>query len=133
MTATEITDALGVTREAVIRAWGKSYIRRDEEPDDDLYRAGFHSIGIDDDRAIGFLLAGWKVLREQRADAPGEQAVNGAKVEQASDPQWTLIRKLAAEKQTEPPDAALTKAQATQVIDQLKAGTYKPEQWAVPF
>jgi hypothetical protein len=74
VSAAELANALGLTRDAVIEAWGKSYIRRAEEPDDDLYRAGFHAIGIEDDVAIGFLLTGWKILREQREQPPGGYA-----------------------------------------------------------
>jgi hypothetical protein len=96
--------------------------------------AKLQGVGISDPVDTAFLLASLDVLREWGVAAPtmGER-ITEAKVEPASDKQWTLILDLAQRKNVQPPDAKLTKAQASQVIDELQKGTYDPKAWSVPF
>ena len=70
---TALTDALEASRSKAIAALGKAYVSRTDEPDDELFAGLLVKIGEDDERKIGFLLAAWRILREQRADAPGER------------------------------------------------------------
>ncbi len=128
-----LTQALEASQNKAVAALGKAYVRREETPDDELFAGLLHKIGLDDDVAIAFLLAAWSILREQREQPPGEQAPLPARAEPASDAQWSLIRKLADEKGTTAPAGPLTKALAHNVIDGLKAGTYKADDYEVPF
>ena len=126
--------ALEASQAKAVAALGKAYVRREEAPDDELFAGLLHKIGLDDDVAIQFLLAAWSVLREEKAPAPGEQAARPqGETQPASDAQWSLIRKLADEKGTTAPTGPLTKEQAHTIIDSIKAGTYKPDEWEVPF
>jgi len=50
----------------------------------------------------------------------------------ATDAQMSLVRRLAKEAGVEAPES-LTKPQASQVIEELKAGTFDPAAWTVPF
>ena len=127
--------ALEASQGKAVAALGKAYIRREETPDDDLFRGLLVKIGLDDDTAITFLLAAWSVLREEKAQPPGEQAQSpvGLGNDPATEAQWQLIRKLADEKGTTAPAGPITKATAHIVIDKLKAGTYKADDYEVPF
>ncbi len=126
--------ALEASQAKAVAALGKAYVRREETPDDDLFRGLLVKIGLDDDTAITFLLAAWSVLREEKAQPPGLQAPPVAPIhDPASDAQWKFIRKLADEKGTTAPGGPLTKESASTVIEQLQAGTYKADDYEVPF
>jgi len=133
VTGSELADALSASRSRAIAALGKAYVLRADEPDDALFYGLMHGMGLDDDRAIEFLLHTWKVLREQKADAPGEPAPAATKVEPASEAQWKLLRKLADEKGYAAPTAALSKSRASEAIDALQKGTYDPARYDEPF
>ncbi len=127
--------ALEASQAKAVAALGKAYVRREEQPDDDLFRGLLVKIGLDDDTAITFLLAAWSVLREEKAQPPGEQAPSsvGLGNDPATEAQWNLIRKLADDKGTTAPAGPITKATAHIVIDKLKSGTYKADDYEVPF
>ncbi len=125
--------ALEASQAKAVAALGKAYVRRDEAPDDELFAGLLHKIGLDDDVAIQFLLAAWAVLREEKAAPPGEQAPAAKPDAEASEAQWSLIRKLADEKRTTAPVGPLSKAEASTIIDALAKGTYKPDDYEVPF
>jgi len=135
---TALTDALEASRSKAIAALGKAYVSRTDEPDDELFAGLLVKIGEDDERKIGFLLAAWRILREQRADAPGEQAPADNGKRPASDAQKRLIESLCKERNLAYPDDVQTWEQAHGIIDSIKAGTYKAgtykaEDWRVPF
>jgi hypothetical protein len=104
-----------------VAALGKAYVRREEQPDDELFAGLLHKIGLDDDVAIAFLLAAWSVLRADLASPPGNAP--------ASDAQWSFILKLAVEKGTVAPVGPFTKSQASAVIDSLQKGTYNADDY----
>jgi hypothetical protein len=132
VSATELADALSASRSRAIAALGKAYVRREEPPDDDLFRQLMHGIGLDDDVAISFLLHAWAILREQRADPPTETQP-AKQDEPASESQLRYLHVLADGKGIALPARPWTKARASQAIEQLKAGTFKPDEWEVPF
>ena len=125
-----LSQALESSQNKAIATLGQAYCRRDDEPDDEFFRGMLHKIGEADDVKIGFLLAAWKILREEKAQPPGEQTqrvvTNDAP---ASDAQWSLIRKLADEKRTVAPVGPFTKSQASAVIDSLQKGTYNADDY----
>lgn len=91
-------------------------------------------IGCRDAADQGYLLASLHVLERFGAPAPkATQAEPKPENEPATDGQWKYLRDLADRAQTTAPDGPLTKAQASTVIEQLKAGTYNPDEWTVPF
>ena len=126
-----LSQALESSQAKAVAALGKAYVRRDDEPDDELFAGLLHKIGLDDDVAIAFLLAAWSVLREEKAPAPGEQVSKSDPLGNApaSDPQWSFIRKLADEKGTVAPVGPFTKSQASAVIDALQKGTYNADDY----
>jgi hypothetical protein len=134
VTSEALTEALRASQAKAVATLGKAYIRRDEEPDDDLFRALLLRIGLDDEVAIGFLLQGWKVLREYREPAPDAPAPPPKReTEPATDAQWARIRRDCDQRSLVAPDMELTKAQASEVIERIAAGTYQPDEWARPF
>jgi hypothetical protein len=132
MTSDALTDALRASQAKAVAALGKAYIRRDDEPDDELFRALLLKIGLDDEVAIGFLLQGWSVLREYREPAPGEQRPAVAD-EPATQAQLDYMRKLADDAGVVVADRPFTKHRASEAISQLKSGTFNPDEWEVPF
>ena len=131
-----LSAALESSQAKAVAALGKAYVRRDDEPDDELFAGLLHKIGLDDDVAIQFLLAAWSVLREEKAPPPGEQArvltANTAN-DPATDAQWKLVRDLADRKGVPAPTGDLTKDRASEAIERLKAGTYKADDYSEPF
>ena len=132
-----LSQALEASQSKAVAALGKAYVRRDETPDDDLFRGLLHKIGLDDDVAIEFLLAAWSVLREEKAAPPAEQAARVEVPELATEAQYRFIDKLMDDGGHVRLDrgtmANLTKDRASELISDLKAGKYDPTKWDVPF
>jgi hypothetical protein len=130
---TVLADALTAAQARAVAALAKRYVggtlAEDETPEQVL-----RSIGLADPTDTAHLIAAWDFLRDSGADAPAEQAPQAdVPPEPASDKQWQYLRDLATEKGMTPPDPPLTKAGASKVIQELQAGTYDPDKWAVPF
>lgn len=129
-----LSEALDHSQAKALAALFKGYTRRADEPDDELFAGLMHKIGLDDDVQIAFLLAAWRIMRDDREALPaGNGVAPQSEPEPASDAQLALIRKLCDERKLEPPNKPLTKQTATQVIDEIKAGRYDPAKWTVPF
>jgi hypothetical protein len=128
-----LAQALEAAQAKAVAALAKDYVRGDGVPSDEDYFAELARIGLDDVPDCRALLAAWYILRERGEKPPAEQAPRSNGSEQATDAQWKLIRKLADEKGTVAPEGPLTKANAHAIIDQLKAGIYKPDEWVIPF
>lgn len=127
-----LADALVAAQSRAVAALGKQYVGG--TIDADTVRADLESVGLTDEVDVARLIAAWDILHSAGAPPPSEQSGNGkAKDEAATDAQWTLVRKLAGEKKQPVPDGPLTKAQAHEIIDTMKAGTYDAGKWAVPF
>ena len=135
MNGAALAAALEASQAKAIAALGKAYVRRDEEPDQDLFRQLMKGMGLDDDFAITFLFHAWDVLREQREQPPGTE--NGVKPEgekMMSDAQRSLIETLARERNLTAPDlAGMTWAKASELITEIKSGNYNADNWQVPF
>jgi len=129
---TPLSEALTAAQRSALAALEKAYVAGSVEQDE-LVQA-MEACGLTDPVDITFLVASLDVLREWGVAAPtmGER-ITEAKVEPASDRQWTLILDLAQRNNVQPPNAKLTKAQASQVIDELQKGTYDPAKYSVPF
>ena len=131
---TALSDALAATQARAVAALAKRYVGgtlgEDDTPEEVLRR-----IGLADPTDTAHLIAAWDFLRESGAEPPTETAPAREAPDQqpASDKQWTFLRKLADEKGATAPDGPLSKAQASEAIDELQAGTYDPDKWTVPF
>jgi hypothetical protein len=124
-------ESLTAYQDAAVKALGKRYIRGVDEPDDAEFRLKLHDLGVEDGLGITWMLTAWRVLRDEREQPPEVRPASVAADSEASEAQWSLIRRLLDG--AAPPDGPLTKEQASMVIDQLKDGSYKAEAWAVPF
>jgi hypothetical protein len=106
--------------------------------DGEAARTIMDAIGCTDSVDQDRLMACLDVIRDYGAALPAEPSNGAAEkkdpaTEIATDAQLALIAKLVKEKRAASPDLPLTKAQAHEVIDTLKAGTYDPVKWSVPF
>lgn len=126
-----LAEALAAAQTRAVSALGKQYVGG--QLDRDAVIAGLEAVGLTDATDRDRWLAALGIIRSTGAEVPAEPKPQGAKTEPASDAQWSLIRKLADEKGTTAPVEPLTKAQAHIVIDQLKAGTFKADEWEIPF
>lgn len=92
------------------------------------------AVGLTDDVDSDRLLAALDVIRDYGAALPSEPvAATEKKTEPATDAQLALIAKLVQEKHVASPDLPLTKAQAHEIIDTLKQGSYDADKWRVQF
>jgi hypothetical protein len=134
---TALSQALEASQNKAVAALGKAYIRRDEAPDDELFDGLLKKIGLDDEVYIGFLLSAWAILRDLREQPPGEQEPLVASPELATQAQRDFIDKLmddAGHVRFDRSDLArIHKPRASELIAELKAGTYDPSKWDVGF
>lgn len=132
-----LAEALVAAQRRALTATQKAYVAGVLERSDAV--AELNTYGLTDDVDIGYLLSACDVIRARGAGLPSEPtpAANGEpaskKPEPASQPQLDLIQRLIGEKGAQHPDLPLTKAEAHEVIDTLKAGTYDYAKWALPF
>jgi len=129
---TALSDALVSAQAHALAALQKAYVRDAIDRDTAVER--MEALGCTDRVDRDALLAALDTLRELGAAAPAQ--TNGQarpKDEPATDAQLKLVRRLIEEKGFTGPDMPLTKEQAHEIIDSLKAGTYDPDKWSVPF
>jgi len=104
------------------------------EIDGEAFAAALAAFGISDPIDVAFLLSALDVCREWGVPAPTmSERVTAAKVEPATEAQWARIRRDCKERNLDTPDAELTKAQASNIIESIAAGTYDAKAFSVPF
>jgi hypothetical protein len=127
-----LADALVAAQRRALAAVEKQYAAGKLEADD--VRSKLSDIGLTDDVDADRLIAALDMIREYGAALPSEPTNGAAKQpEKATDAQLALIAKLVSEKNVTGPDLPVTKAQAHEIIDGLKNGSYDPASWRVPF
>lgn len=127
-----LADALTAAQTRAVAALGKQYVGG--TMDEDAVRIALDSIGLQDPADTNRWLAALDILRETGAALPSANGTAEKPPEPASDAQLQLIEKLCREKNvTQRPDLPLTKQEAHEIIDTLKAGTYDPVKWSIPF
>lgn len=126
---TALSDALDAAQRRSLAALQKAY--HAGQLDAETCVTKLNACGITDPVDIGLLVANLDVLREHGAELPAEPKPTTD--EPASDKQLAYIAKLCDEKGVVAPDPPLSKAQASEIIDQLQAGSYDPDKWTVPF
>ncbi len=127
---TALADALRAAQAQAIAALGKTYLA--DDGDGETLRAALDLIGCTDKVEQGQLLAAWGMLRAAGAQAP-EPAKPDTSHEPATERQLKFAAKLADERGTVLPDYALTKSNASKIIEELQAGTYNADAYSVPF
>ena len=129
-----LADALAAAQARVVAALAKQYVGG--AIDDETVRADLESVGLTDEVDTARLLAAWVILRATGQTPPAEatpQTDHKPKDETATDAQLAYIAKLVKDAAVPAPDLPLSKAQASEVIETIKAGTYDPVKWSVPF
>lgn len=118
---TPLTDALTAAQARAVSALAKQYVRGGMTRD--AVKLAASAFGLTDEIDQEFWLNALDVIKDAGADAPGETrpSVNG-KDEAATEAQLKLIARLCDDKGMTAPDGPLTKQQAHEVIDGLKAG-----------
>jgi hypothetical protein len=130
-----LAEALVAAQRRALSAMEKQYAAGRLDADD--ARALMDGIGVTDAVDQDRLIAALDVIRDYGAQLPAE--TNGATsreaagTEPATGAQLALVERLVKEKHVTGPDLPITKAQAHEIIDSLKAGSYDPAKWTVPF
>ena len=132
---TPLADALVAAQRRALDAVQKQYAAGRIEAD--AVRDKLNAVGLTDTVDQDRLVAALDTIMEYGAPLPAEPAAptNGEKPpEKATDAQRALIKKLVVEKNVPAPDyEPLSKQDAHAIIDSLKAGTYDPVRWSIPF
>ena len=127
-----LTEALAATQAKALAALQKAYVAGAFE--DDRMREQLDAIGCTDAVDQGFLIESLDVLRAY-GPMPTYNYSEKRAGEKPTDAQRTLIEKLTQGFIAEqvPDLTGVTRAQASEMIDSLKAGTYDASKWTVPF
>jgi hypothetical protein len=130
---TPLSDALTAAQRRALAALEKAYVAGAIESD--KLREGLHACGVSDDVDISYLTHALDLLREWGAPVPAEP--NGGEPKKATEGQVKFIVDL-LKKGNHGPLAeqdlrALTFDRASALIDALKAASYDPAEWDVPF
>ena len=131
---TPLSEALLASQRQAIGALSKAFLAGRIDAEHLLEE--LDAIGCRDVVEQGTLLAALMVMHRYgtAAAAPTTGAeARPAENEPATERQTKYMQKLADERGTVAPDYALTKAQASKVIEELQAGTYDADSWSVPF
>lgn len=128
---TPLSDALTAAQRRALASLEKAYVGGVVEIEDVASRLS--ECGMDDVVDRAHLFACLDVLREWGAPVPAE--TNGKPADEPASPkQVQLINDLIDRKQLARPFLdGLTKPQASDLINELQAGTYDPAKWSVPF
>ena len=124
---TALSDALRAAQAQAIAALSKAYVAGETA----RFFDRLNDIGCTDRVEQAQLMEALDLLRDFGAQAP-EPAKPDTSHELASADQMRYAADLADKAGTVLPDYQLTKANASKLIDQLKAGTYNPDEWTVP-
>ena len=126
---TALSDALTEAQAGAMKALTKAIIAG--QMGDEEAKARLENIGLTDLVDTGHWLASLEVLREL-----GGTLENGAKPlgePTATSRQMDYLRSLADDKGVVLPDRPWSQSKASEAITQLKAGTFDPASWEVPF
>lgn len=128
-----LSEALTAAQARAINAISKSYLASHIERDE--ANAELQVVGATDDVDRCALLDALDTIKRYGAQAPSEPSYSERRTnDRPTSAQVTLIERLAKEKDYEPVDlTAVTRAQASEIIDTLKNGTFDPAKWSIPF
>lgn len=131
---TALADALARTQSLGVVAIEKAYVAG--ASDQTEARELLESFGCNDTVELALLFAGLDVLRQFGAQPPQETPsyTERRKTEPLTEPQRARIERDLVARGLPPLDfAGITKEQASEIITQLKDGTYDAARWGIPF
>ena len=132
---TALSDALAQAQAKAIAAVSKAYVAG--AVDDGAFFEELSLIGATDQVEQRQLQASLAILRQYGAPAPdtnGKPYSERRETEPATQAQRDLIDRMCRERSFELPDyAGVTKPQASQMIQELQAGSYDPDKYTIPF
>jgi len=124
-----LAEALIAAQAKALAALEKAYVRGTIDGEELTER--MNEIGLTDAVDQGLLIAALDTLKEHGAGAPAQPERTADKPTAA---QVAYIGKLCREREIVIPDmAGVTRAQASEIIESLQAGTYDASKWEVPF
>ena len=130
-----LAEALVAAQRRALQAIEKQYVAG--KLDRDGAGTCLNLIGLNDEVDQDRLLFALDMIRDYGAQLPSEPAPSGEPVakksEPATDAQLALIARLAKERAVAGPDLPITKQDAHEIIDTLKAGSYDAARWQIPF
>ena len=125
-----LTEALVAAQAKALSALEKAYVRG--TLDVEAFTARMDEIGCTDTVDQALLLAALDTLKEHGQTEPAY--TEKRQTEKPTDAQSSYIAKLADERGFTAPDlAGVTRAQASEIIDSLRNGTYDQSKWEMPF
>ena len=128
---TALAEALLAAQRQAIGAASKAFVAGTLN-ETDLFEL-LDDIGARDTVEQAQLLASLHALQRFGATAPQPTRTEPRGDDLETEAQRKLIDRLADDRGLAAPGYKLTKANASKVIEELKAGTYNPDSWAVPF
>ena len=129
-----LAEALLAAQRQAVASLSKAYVGNHVDPEE--FHSALDRIGLRDAVDQGLLVEALRVLKTYGGEAPkatGQTAESRKAPEQASDAQRKYIADLCKQKNVEPPDVIVSKEQAHEIIEALKAGTYNADAYTVPF
>lgn len=128
-----LTEALVAAQAKALAALERAYVAG--MLTNEQFREQMDAIGCTDVIEQDLLSMALATIKTYGASVPASAYSERRTNDKPTDAQKTLIDKLIANlPEDERPDlAGVTRAQASELIDSLKAGTYDPGKWTVPF
>ena len=125
-----LAEALAAAQAKALSALQKAYVR--DAITVEQFIARMTEIGCTDTVDQSLLLAALDTLKEHGQTEPAYTEKRQS--EKPTDAQISYIGKLADERGFTAPDlAGVTRAQASEIIDSLRNGSYDPAKWEIPF
>ena len=125
-----LAEALAAAQAKALSALEKAYVRG--ALDAEQFSARMTEIGCTDTVDKALLLAALDTLKEHGQTEPGY--TEKRQTEKPTEAQAAYIAKLADQSGFTAPDlAGVTRAQASEIIDSLRNGTYDASKWELPF
>jgi hypothetical protein len=127
---TALAEALAAAQAKALSALEKAYVR--DAITLEQFVARMTEIGCADTVDQALLLAALDTLKEHGQTEPSY--TEKRQTEKPTEAQTSYIGKLADERGFTAPDlAGVTRAQASEIIDSLRNGTYDQSKWEIPF
>jgi hypothetical protein len=130
---TALAEALLAAQRQAVGSLAKAFVAGTINEED--FFLELDHVGLREEVDQGLLVASLQVVKSHGGEAPkptGQTA--GPKMpEQATEAQRAFIAKLCKEKNVPEPDVIVSKQQAHEIIEALKAGTYNADTYTVPF
>jgi hypothetical protein len=127
-----LAEALLAAQRQAVGALSKAFVAGNIAPD--VFLVELDRVGLRDTVDQGLLLEALTVTKQYGGEAPKATGQNGPRMpEQPSAGQKSYIADLCKKLNVPEPDVIVSKEQASEIIEALKAGTYNADAYSVPF